>query len=225
MDEAPRSWLDALTDGQWIRDWTSLNAHFVFGLFYWSVLWLLFGIGISLAFILVGIPLLLLAFHSMRTLAAIDHQAVAALLDRPARQLDDDLEAERGGTIWRRFGHVLRSAQTWRSLIYVALKLPIGAVTLGAAWFLLPFMAFEMLILGPLTLSNGTITLRLLHALAIFSHEWPAMLLPETQQREPREKSKRDLRVRRLEVIEDDEEVPGGRYILTDDGEVEYKQR
>jgi hypothetical protein len=90
---------------------------------------------------------------------------------------------------------------------------------------LLPFMAFETLILGPLTINTGMVTFRLLHALAVFTHEGMAMLLPEEQERPVREKDKRDLRVERLEIIEDYDDQPSGRYILTDDGEIEFKRR
>lgn len=224
MNNPPQHWLDTLTDGQWVRDWTSLNAAFVFGMFYWTVLAILFGLGVSLAILIIGIPLLLLAFHSMRTLAALDHQVTAGLLDRAPRAIEEDLDLEGTGLL-ERMRRVLLSGRTWRSLIYVALKLPVGSLTATIAWMLLPFMAFETLILGPLTINTGMVTFRLLHALAVFTHEGMAMLLPEEQERPMREKDKRDLRVERLEIIEDYDDQPSGRYILTDDGEIEFKRR
>jgi hypothetical protein len=224
MNNPPKHWLDTLTDGQWVRDWTSLNANFIFGLFYWTTLIILFSLGLSLAVVIIGIPLLLLAFHSMRTLAALDHQVTAALLDRPPRTIEEDLDLEGTGLL-ERMRRVLGSARTWRSLIYLALKLPLGALTASVAWMLLPFMAFEALILGPLTINTGMVTFHLLHALAVFSHEGTAMLLPEEQERPIREKGKRDLRVERLEAIEEYDDEPSGRYVLTDDGEIEFKRR
>ncbi len=225
MNNPPHHWLDALTDGQWVRDWTSLNANLVFGIFYWTALSVVFGLGISLAIVIIGIPLVLLAFHGARSLAALDHQVTAALLNRAPRIIEEDLDMAGSGLLGR-LGMVLRSARTWRSLIYLALKLPLGALTASVAWTLLPFMAFEALILGPLTINTGMVTFRLLHALAVFAHEGSALLLPERQQRPSREKAKHDVRIERLEVIDDEEDAePPGRYVLTDDGEIEFKKR
>jgi hypothetical protein len=223
MSNIPRNWLDILTDDQWVRDWTSLNANFVFGVFYWTALALLVGMGLSLAILIIGIPLLLLALHSLRTFAALDHQVSAALLNRPPRAIDNDLDLEGAGLL-ERMRRVLTSPQTWRSLIYIGLKLPVGMLTMSIAWTLLPFMAFEALILGPLTINTGMITFRLLHSLAAITHDASAVLLPQAQERPVREKPKRDLRVERLELIDEGDDAPG-RYVLTDDGEIEFKRR
>ena len=67
-----RTWLDALTDGQIIRDWFSLIAHFALGVTYFSFFTFAYTMSIGLSFILIGIPLLLFTLASTRAIAAMD---------------------------------------------------------------------------------------------------------------------------------------------------------
>ncbi|MCA9904490.1 MAG: hypothetical protein KC547_11585, partial [Anaerolineae bacterium] len=52
-------WLDALTDGQMLRDWLALSAPLFFGTIHWSLV--LGGLALSMMLlpVLIGIPLLL----------------------------------------------------------------------------------------------------------------------------------------------------------------------
>ena len=61
-----RTWLDAMTDGQIIRDWFSLIAHFALGTTYISFFIFAYTMSIGLSFILIGIPLLLFTLASTR---------------------------------------------------------------------------------------------------------------------------------------------------------------
>ena len=63
---AQRSWMDALTDGQILRDWLSLFGSLWFSLFYISLLALGYGVGIGLSLILIGLPLLLFTLAGTR---------------------------------------------------------------------------------------------------------------------------------------------------------------
>jgi hypothetical protein len=222
MAQNERNWLDVLTDGQLVRDWLSLNTHIVFASAIWILLITLFGLGLGLAIVLIGLPLLLLTFASVRTWAALDHQMTAGLLNRSPADLHDDVDA-RGANFGERFGLYLGSGVTWRSLIYLALKIPMGTFAITTAWMLLPFIALEVLIMGPLGIDLHMITPRLTHWLALIAHELPSAVLARVPQSKPAaraEKSKNDLRISRLEAIdeEDDDVLP--RYVLTDDGEI-----
>ncbi|MDX2141101.1 MAG: sensor domain-containing protein [Chloroflexota bacterium] len=221
MNSDERNWLDVLSDGRLVRDWLSLNTHIVFASAIWGLLILLFSLGLGLALILIGLPILLLTFASVRTLAALDHQMTAGLLNRPAADLHDDVDP-RGANFGERFGLYLGSGVTWRSLIYLALKIPLGTFTITAAWMLLPFIALEVLIMGPLGIDLHMITPRLTQWLALIAHELPSAVLAKVPQPRPAarsEKSKNDLRISRLETIEDEDDVLP-RYVLTDDGEI-----
>lgn len=217
-----RTWLDALTDDQLLRDWADLNAHLFFSIFHWFIVISLFSIGVALTPVLIGIPILLMALTSVRALAAADYAAHAAILDRPASRLHDDVDSH-GANFGERFGLYLGSGVTWRSLVYLFIKMFVGAFTVSLAWMLLPLIALELLILGPLTIDLRLISVRLTHWLAVGAHEIPSMLLARVPERGARDvKTKNDLRVSRLETIDADDDLPP--YRLTDDGEIVYKR-
>ncbi len=208
---ADRSWLDALTDGQIIRDWFSLIAHFALGMTYISFFIFAYAMSIGLSFILIGIPLLLFTLASTRAIAAMDQRLFAAILDRTAPEFADDVDV-RGANLGERLGMYLGSWTTWRSLFYLALKFPVGIAAFTAALFILPFLGFEMLILGPLGIDMRLASVRLLHGVAVGMHKFPGMLLPTG-------KRKRDLS--RLESVETVEP----QYYLDDDGEIVLRKR
>ena len=222
MPHQNRTWMDVLTDGQLLRDWTGLQAQLFFSIFHWFIAISLFGLGIALTPIVIGIPILLFAISSLRSLAAIDYRTHAAILDRPAPPLHDDVDA-RGANFGERFGMYLGSGVTWRSFAYLFLKMFVGIFTFSTAWFLLPFIAIEVLLLGPLTIDLRLITVRLTHWLAVGAHEIPSMMLARASQRAPRSvKTKNDLRVSRLETVDEEDELPA--YRLSDDGEIIFKR-
>lgn len=206
-----RTWLDALTDGQIIRDWFSLIAHFALGMTYISFFSFAYAMSISLSFVLIGIPLLLFTLASTRAIAAMDQRLFAAILDRSTPEFAEDVDV-RGANFGERLGMYLGSWTTWRSLFYLALKFPVGIAALMAAMFILPFLGFEMLILGPLGIDMRLASVRLLHGVAVGMHKFPGILLPTG-------KRKRDLS--RLESVESVEP----QYYLDDDGEIVLRKR
>ncbi|MEZ4668117.1 MAG: sensor domain-containing protein [Anaerolineae bacterium] len=211
MTANDKTWLDALTDGQIIRDWVSLLTHFAAGTLYFSLIMAGYATSIGLSFIVIGIPLLLFCLASTRALAAMDQRLFAALLDLPVPDIADDLDP-RGANLFQRIGLYLTSGTTWRSLIYLLLKFPVGIGALMASMFILPFLAFEVLILGPLTIDMRLASVRLLHAIAIGSHKIPGLLLP-------RGKRKRNRDFNRLQTPEYEDELEP-EYYLDDDGEI-----
>jgi hypothetical protein len=210
-----KHWLDHLTDGEIIRDWLSLNAHFFLGLFYLFLLGTLLAIGVGLTLILIGIPLLLLTFASVPVLAKADQQMIGSLLedDTPEVALLDT----RGDNLGERLGHYLGDRSTWASALYLFLKLPLGVIGITFAWMLVPFLAFEVLILAPLTISQRPLTVRMLRWTALGLHRVPGMLLPRAKRKVMA--AARDTR--RLIGNEDDESA----YYLDDDGELVGRRR
>ncbi len=206
-----RSWLDAMTDGQIIRDWFSLIAHFALGMTYISFFIFAYVMSIGLSVILIGIPLLLFTLASTRAVAAMDQRLFAAILDRPAPKFADDVDTQ-GANLGERMGMYLGSLTTWRSLFYLALKFPVGIAAITAAICILPFLGFEMLILGPLGIDMRLASVRLLHGVAVGLHKFPGILIPSG-------KRKRDFS--RLETVETTEP----QYYLDDDGEIVLRKR
>ncbi len=208
---AQRSWMDALTDGQILRDWLSLFGSLWFSLFYITLLALGYSVGIGLSLILIGLPLLLFTLAGTRTLAAMDRKLNAAILgieDEPDTWNDVD---PRGANLGERLGMYLGSGVTWRSLIYLALKLPISVIAFTLSMlFLLP-LAVEVLILAPLTIDMRLISVRALHFSALNLHKLNTLILPAP-------KGKR--RPSRLELVEEEP-----RYVLDDDGEIHMEKR
>jgi hypothetical protein len=213
---AQRSWLDALTDGQILRDWISLFGSMWFSLFYVVLLAAGYSVGISLSFILIGLPLLLFVLAGTRALAAMDRKLMAAIIgidDEP--DTPDDIDA-RGANLGERLGMYLGSATTWRSLLYLALKLPISILAFIVSMLILLPLALEVLILAPLTIDMRLFTVRLLHFSAVRLHKLNAMALPSP-------KTKR--RFSRLETVEEPVVEREPRYVIDDDGEIYMEKR
>lgn len=205
-----KTWLDALTDGQVLRDWFSLIVSFALGITYLAFFAAGYAVSLGLSFVLIGIPLLLFMLASTRAAAAMDRRLMAAVLDADTPAVDED-PALQGMNLGERLGHYLGSALTWRSLVYLALKFPIGIFSFLFAICILPLLAIEVLILGPLTIDMHLISVRLLHGVTMSLHRAEGLLLPSR-------KPKRAARSR-LELVE---EEPA--YYLDDDGEIiKYK--
>lgn len=212
MNDRSKNWLDVLSDGQLFRDWFSLIAHFFLGIAYLTFLSVGFAVALGTSVILVGIPLLLFMLAMTRVLARIDRQIMGALLDTPTAEVADDVDT-RGANLGERLGMYLGSGATWRSLIYLLLKLPLGIMAFTAAWLILPLLFIEVLILAPLTIDMRLISVRMLHWVAIGTHKFSGVLLPTG-------KRKRDIS--RLETQEEAEQP---RYFIDDDGEIAAQKR
>jgi hypothetical protein len=211
MNDRSKNWLDVLSDGQLFRDWFSLIAHFFLGIAYFTFLSVGFAVALASSVVLVGIPLLLFMLATTRVLARIDRQVMGALLDTPTTAVADDVDT-RGANLGERLGMYLGSGATWRSLIYLLLKLPLGIMTFSAAWLILPLLFIEVLILAPLTIDMRLISVRMLHWVAIGTHKFSGVLLPSG-------KRKRDTS--RLET----QEEADPRYFIDDDGEIAAYKR
>jgi hypothetical protein len=213
MANRSKTWLDALTDGQLFRDWFSLIAHFFLGMAYFGFLMAGYATAIGLSFVLIGIPLLLFMLATTRVLAAIDRRLIGAILDEDTPDVADDVDTT-GANLGERIGLYLGSGTTWRSLFYLLLKFPLGMVAFTAAMFLLPLLALEVLILGPLTIDMRLASVRLQHTIAVGLHRGSGLLLPAAKRKRARD-------VSRLETRDADEPV----YFLDDEGEIVLRKR
>jgi hypothetical protein len=217
MAQNSRSWLDALTDGHILRDALSLLAQFIFGIFYFTLLAAGFATAIGLSFILIGIPLLLFVMASTRTLAAMDRAVMGSILDIDVPPVQEDIDM-RGANLGERMGMLLGSGVTWRSMLYLLLKLPIGIAAISILMLLLPLLAFEVLILAPLTIDLRLLTVRLQRWSARGLFAINSAVLPNAKGKRAAEQAQRISR-----LIDEYEEQP--RYVLGDDGEISVAKR
>lgn len=204
------NWLDVLTDGQLMRAWGSLVAHFFLGLGYYTVLFAGFGFAIGTIPILIGLPMFLFMLAATRTLADADQRLIGALMDVDTRPMADDVDPT-GANFGQRLGLYLGSLTTWRSAAYLLLKLPLGSFTLMLAMAALPLLAFEMLILAPLGIDLRLLSPRLTRWVALAAHRVPGYLLP-------RQSVKRKRSFEHLETSQPEAEEFV--YLIEDDGEV-----
>lgn len=217
MAQNSRSWLDALTDGDMLRDMLSLLAQFFFSIVYFTLLVAGFATAIGLSFILIGIPLLLFMLAGTRSLAAMDRAVMASIMDIEAPRVHDDIDM-RGANLGERMGMLLGSSVTWRSFLYLLIKLPIGIAAISLLMLLLPLLAIEVLILAPLTIDLLLITVRLLRWSARGLFAINSAMLPNAK---PKRANAQPERISRL--VDDYEEQT--RYMLDDDGEIRVAKR
>lgn len=213
-----RNWLDALSDGGVFRSWLALFGQMFLSIFYVSLLAVGYAASIGLTIFLIGLPLLLFTIASTRQLADIDRRMTGAILDMDTPRMAEDLDL-RGANLGERLGMLLGSGITWRSLVYLLLKLPISIAAFFASLILLPLMAVELLILAPLTIDLHLLTARVLRWLAIASYRSVSWLLPNESK--GRVKAKRS-RLERVDEYEDDDDE---RYYIDREGEIQMASR
>jgi signal transduction histidine kinase len=109
-----------------------LLVAFPTGLAYFVVL--VFGIatGVGLAVLVIGLVILLATLAAWRGMAAIERGIARALLGVVIAQPPD----RRGIPLPERIGRWLRDPVTWKSLVFVALKFPLGIATFAIVAFL-----------------------------------------------------------------------------------------
>ncbi|VXB50611.1 conserved membrane hypothetical protein [Luteimonas sp. 9C] len=96
------------------------------GIFYFT--WVVTGLSVSLSLVvvLIGIPLLILFFGSVRLLSLVEGRLVEVMLgERMPRR---PLYSARGRNWLQRIGDMFTDARTWSTLFYLLLMLPLGIV-------------------------------------------------------------------------------------------------
>ncbi len=96
------------------------------GVFYFTWVVAGFSTAAGLSITLVGIPLLILFFGSVRVLSLVEGRIVEVMLgERMPRR---PLYSARGRSIWQRIGDMFTDPRTWSTLLYMLLMLPLGIV-------------------------------------------------------------------------------------------------
>lgn len=121
------------------------------GVFYFTWVVAGFSTAAGLSITLVGIPLLILFFGSVRVLSLVEGRIVEVMLgERMPRR---PLYSARGRSIWQRIGDMFTDPRTWSTLLYMLLMLPLGVAYFTVAVTLLA-MSLSC-ILSPLALLPG----------------------------------------------------------------------
>jgi uncharacterized membrane protein len=105
------------------------------GIFYFT--WVVAGFSTSLgvSITIIGIPLLILFFGSVRVLSLVEGRIVEVMLgERMPRR---PLYSARGRSIWQRIGDMFTDPRTWSTMLYFLLMLPLGVIYFTLATTLL----------------------------------------------------------------------------------------
>lgn len=116
------------------------------GLMYVLLLLLLLGTSISLVFALVGLPLLVFTALVWWLMAAFERELTMWWLGIEIAPMSRPLPP--GLSVWRRLQAYARNPVTWKSLLYLCLKLPYGA--LAGALEIVLLAAAALLLTSPL---------------------------------------------------------------------------
>jgi signal transduction histidine kinase len=122
-----------------------LLLAFPLGLAYFVVLVVGISLGAALAVIIVGLAILLATLAAWRGMAAVERGVARVLLGVPIAQPPD----RRGLSPVERVTRWLRDPVTWKSLVFVALKFPLGIATFAivcASGFISLILLFAPLI-------------------------------------------------------------------------------
>jgi uncharacterized membrane protein len=96
------------------------------GIFYFTWVVAGFSTSLGLSVTIVGIPLLILFFGSVRVLSLVEGRLVEVMLgERMPRR---PLYTLRGRSLWQRIGDMFTDPRTWSTLLYFVLMLPLGIV-------------------------------------------------------------------------------------------------
>ncbi|MEN1939776.1 sensor domain-containing protein [Luteimonas sp. MJ174] len=105
------------------------------GIFYFTWVVAGFSTTLGLSITIVGIPLLILFFGSVRVLSLVEGRIVEVMLgERMPRR---PLYTVRGRSIWQRIGDMFTDLRTWSTMLYMLLMLPLGIIYFTLATTLL----------------------------------------------------------------------------------------
>jgi signal transduction histidine kinase len=166
-----------------LRGQTWLNVAYLLigfplGLTYFLVLVVGVALGVALAILVVGLAILLATLAAWRAMAAVERGTARALLGVP---IPHPPVERRDLPIVERVTRWLRDPVTWKSLVFVALKFPLGvstfcvAVILGG-FALILLCAPVIVIWTPITIFGWIVTSSA-EALPLFVAGVPAILL------------------------------------------------
>jgi len=147
------------------------------GIFYFT--WVVFGVSFSLGMsvLIIGIPILILYFGSVRVLSLVEGRLVEAMLgERMPRR---PLYSERGKPLLERVKDLFVDPRTWSTQLYFLLMLP-----LGVAYFIVAVTGLATsltLIASPLMLVTGASGYFMIGGIDVLSRPepwaWPVAML------------------------------------------------
>ncbi|MGQ4583024.1 sensor domain-containing protein [Lysobacter sp. F60174L2] len=147
------------------------------GIFYFT--WVVFGVSFSLGMsvLIIGIPILILYFGSVRVLSLVEGRLVEAMLgERMPRR---PLYSERGKPLLERVKDLFVDPRTWSTQLYFLLMLP-----LGVAYFIVAVTGLATsltLIASPLMLVTGAGGYFMIGGIDVLSRPepwaWPVAML------------------------------------------------
>jgi signal transduction histidine kinase len=173
----PSRFVGVVVAGQtWLNLGYNLLA-FPTGLVYFLVLVVGIALGVSLAIIVVGLAILLGTLAAWRGMAAVERGLARTLLGVPIAAPADRRDVPPVERVQR----WLRDPVTWKSLVFVALKFPLGIVACGAVaglgWVALVLLCSPVIVLGTTVTVFGWIVTSPAQALPLCLLGVPAVLL------------------------------------------------
>ena len=94
------------------------------GIFYFTWVVAGFSVSLGLSITIIGVPLLILFFGSVRVLSLVEGRLVEVMLgERMPRR---PLYTTRGRSLWQRIGDMFTDPRTWSTLLYFVSMLPLG---------------------------------------------------------------------------------------------------
>lgn len=121
------------------------------GVFYFTWIATGFSVSLGLSVTIIGVPLLILFFGSVRVLSLVEGRIVEVMLgERMPRR---PLYTARGRSIWQRIGDMFTDPRTWSTMLYFLLMLPLGTLYFSVAVVLLVLAA--TFVLAPIAVWTG----------------------------------------------------------------------
>jgi hypothetical protein len=133
-------------DPQTWRNFLYLVLSFPLGLIYFVPVVVLLSVGAGLMVVLVGIPILILAFALIRAFVAGERLLLRKLLDAV---VPDPAPVRRPAALVSRMMSYLGDAQLWKGLVYLLMHFAFGVVSFSLVMALIP--ASVALLMAPLT--------------------------------------------------------------------------
>jgi signal transduction histidine kinase len=177
VSDWPSRFGGVVTRGQ---TWLNLGYNvlaFPTGLAYFIVLVVGVSLGVGLAILIVGLGILLATLAAWRSMAALERGLARGMLGVPIPPAAD----RRDLPVLERVQRWLRDPVTWKSLVFVALKFPLGIVSFAAVvalgWFALVLLFSPLIVLATTVTIFGWIVTSPAQALPLFVLGIPAVLL------------------------------------------------
>jgi hypothetical protein len=126
----------AVIEGQTYLNLLYLGAAFPLGVFYFVFLVSGISLGVSLSIIWVGLPILLLMGGAWWALASFERHMAVNLLKEDIPHMSHSHSHDTD--IWQGFKQYFSNPATWKGLLYLLLKFPLGLATFVVLMTLIP---------------------------------------------------------------------------------------